>query len=135
MQSVVGGEERIKEITKRMPDGYREGHGTEAISALALTLNSIGIPAKANFVPDVSAYLAGGNFPAIGHIEWPDGKGHYAVAVKQTVFSKERVFLDPFYALVQLPQAIGNSYRVLSGVLASGIAARGILSGYIVEIR
>ena len=133
MQSVIGGEVRIKEITKRMPDGYTEGSGTGAISALAKTLNSIGISATSTHVPDTSAHLDNVKLPVIVHIRWPNGKGHYAVAVRRTS-SNDRIFLDPYYALVQSPRSAGNSYKVFSGVLASGFSAGGVLSGHIVEM-
>ena len=130
--SVLGGEERIKNITAMLPNGYVEGSGTQAIAALAQTLNTIGINAKAKFENNIATYLDGARLSVIVNISWPGGGGHYAVAVKRTN-SNNMVFLDPFYALVEKPQSIGNSYRVISGVLQSGFAARGILSGHIVE--
>ena len=133
LQSVIGGEERVKKITAMMPNGYVEGAGTQAIAALAQTLDTIGISAHAKFENNMANYLDSARFPVIVNISWAGGGGHYAVAVK-TTRSNDVVFLDPYYALVEKPHSIGGSYRISSGVLASGIAAQGRLSGHIVEI-
>lgn len=95
-----GGEERIKFLTTLLPDGYREGQGTQHFKALASVLNRIGIPATSSVQANVKDYLRVGAFPVIARIGWPNGNGHFVVCVK-FIKNDELVCMDPYYGLTQ----------------------------------
>ena len=98
--SFVGGEERITFLTSLLPDGYHEGRGTQAYTALRQVLDQIGIPSGALHVSNLRQFVSDGFFPFITRVGWTNGGGHFVVGAKTTT-SGCLVCLDPWYGLVQ----------------------------------
>jgi hypothetical protein len=135
-QSVVGGEVRIRQLAELLPNGYREGQGTQSYRALAQVLTSIGIPASATRTGDVAGFVDTAGFPFIARVGWTDGEGHFIVCAG---FNRSNgvICLDPWYGLVEPSRTSLPAYRISRDYraevsLASPIV--GILSGHMVTL-
>ena len=109
--SFAGGEERIVFLTSLLPNGYSEGRGTQAYTALRQVLGSIGIAAAASHLTNMRQFVSEGFFPFIARVGWTNGGGHFVVAVK-TTSTGHLVCLDPWYGLVEPPIANLPAYSV-----------------------
>ncbi|MFD1554835.1 papain-like cysteine protease family protein [Paraburkholderia silviterrae] len=109
----AGGEERIRQITALLPEGYSEAQGgTQSYNALALALQAIGFSATAILIEHFRDFLALASFPFITRIGWPDGSGHFVVCVACTR-NAELVCLDPWGGLTQPKLQFIPVYQVL----------------------
>jgi hypothetical protein len=133
-QSIIGGEQRVTFLTSLLPNGYVEGKGTQAYTALKDVLGRIGIKAAAMKVASMTNFVGDGFFPFIARVGWTNGGGHFVVARKVTA-SGLLVCLDPWYGLVQ--PAVGslptyNVQRDYRGQRSLAQVAGGTLSGHVV---
>ena len=132
--SFVGGEERITFITSLLPDGYHEGRGTQAYTALRQVLEQIGIPSGAMHVANLRQFVNDGFFSFITRVGWTNGGGHFVVGAKTTT-SGSLVCLDPWYGLVQPPlnnfpaYSVQEDYRRQKSLLN---VVGGTLSGHVI---
>ncbi len=131
---VVGGEQRITFLTSLLPNGYREGSGTQAYTALKQVLEQIGIPSAAMRVASMAQFAQEGYFPFITRVGWNNGGGHFVVAVRTTANGK-LVCLDPWYGLMQARLTTLPAYNVQSDYRSQVSmlnAVGGTLSGHVI---
>lgn len=128
----VGGEQRIRQITALLPNGYTDAGGTASYTALASALNQINIPSKSFFRSNFGDFLINAKFPFITRIAWPNNGGHFVVCVDVTN-TGNLICLDPWYGLIEPPMGTLPAY-VTSGSRSSSPVntAGGIFSGHIV---
>ncbi|MEJ7806801.1 MAG: papain-like cysteine protease family protein [Telluria sp.] len=94
----AGGEERIREICRLLPQGYTEKAGTASYTALALALRRIGISGSATYIANFRQFSADCSFPFITRIGWPNGGGHFVVCVGRSTLG-QLICLDPWFGL------------------------------------
>ncbi len=110
LMSIMGGEGRLRELSKLFPAGFKDGFGISNTKVIADVLNLVGVNAK-------YSSSAPGRFPFIANIQWNSGGGHFLVAVGINS-RKEYMFYDPIYGLVELSKTSlrQNGYTVTSNV-------------------
>lgn len=121
----VGGEERVRQISGLLPNGYHDGHGTFA-SSIQVVMNFVGIRSKYSTQfsgASFGVFVSEDHFPFIAHIRWGGGGGHFIVCAKLAK-NGTVVCLDPWSGLTQVPSSALPSYNAPSG--------SGIFSGIVI---
>lgn len=129
----AGGEERIRQITALLPNGYTDAGGTASYTALSRVLNLIHIPAKSSYQSNFSDYLLAANFPFIARIGWPNNTGHFVVCVNLSSVGN-LICLDPWYGLVEPTISNLPTYSTRNrGITTNPVnLAGGTFSGHVV---